>query len=113
MTKIKAMGNYKNYVCKKNSVVEVQFEFDYDNLASVMQSLQFLNNNINIGVIQNEKKHKLGTAMIKKFAVDRDGESVLVLEGMIEDIDTDVINKLVLEDELKIILVKNKGAKDE
>ena len=105
MTKIKAVGNYKNYVCKKNSVVEVQFEFDYDNLASIMQSLQLLNNNVIVGVIQNKKKYKLGKAMIKKFSVDRDGESVLVLDGMIEDIDTDVINKLVLEDELDVILV--------
>lgn len=109
MSKVTARGQYKNYVCKKNSVVEVQFEFDYNNLTSTMQMLQYLNNNVTVGVVQNNEKYKLGIFQIKKYVVDRDGETVLVLEGMIEDVDSDVINKLVLEDPLSVILVRKKG----
>lgn len=102
--KTKAIAKYNGHSIKTNKTVDISFKFAYEELPNYIQMVQFLNENVEITVKQNDKKaQKLGTFMVKEIKVDHDGEGIVKFTSMVDHVEANEINDLVSTEPFKIM----------
>lgn len=95
--KVKQVVTYGGHSMSANGSVNLTLRSAYSELASSVQQLQMLNNDVSIKAkLPGSKPMKLGTFRIKQIAIDGDGESVLKFNGLSDYIEMDNLNLLPL-----------------
>lgn len=106
--KFKVEGKYVSHNVKANKSIDITFKMPYSELTNYIQSIQMLNENVEIGAkVGAEKPKKLGTFMISNINIDNDGEGKIKLNSQLDFIDSAAINDMASKaDEPLIILFK-------
>ncbi len=106
--KIKSICSYNGHVVNPNKAVTISFKFRYDELVNYLQSVQMLNENINIIIKLGDKKPmKIGMFMIKGLVIDGDGEAVIKFNSQLDFVESTSINEVAAfgkDEQFKIML---------
>jgi len=103
--KVKAVGKYHGHSVKPNGAVDLSFKLPYDELTSVVKTLQMLNVNITImAKIEDDKPIKLGMLMLKNVTIDHDGEAVLKFNSQLDYVEADNINDLAKTERFTLLM---------
>lgn len=105
--KTRVEARYTSHNMKANKSVDLTFKCPYVELKNYIQTIQMLNENVEVVVkIGKDKPIKLGTFTINGLNIDRDGEGTLKLNSLIDFVNASAINELPARNDepLKIML---------
>ena len=95
--KVKQVVVYGGHSLKANGAVDFTLKAAYSELVNTIQTMQMLNNDVDIKAkLPGKKAMKLGMFRIKQIIVDGDGESILKFNGLNDHIEMDNLNLLPL-----------------
>lgn len=95
--KVKQVVVYGGHSLKANGAVDFTLKAAYSELVNTIQTMQMLNNDVNIKAkLPGQKAMKLGMFRIKQIVIDGDGESILKFNGLNDHIEMDNLNLLPL-----------------
>lgn len=93
---VKVIGKYNGHSVKANQSVDLSIKAGYDQLASAVQLLQMLNNDVTIlAKVPDAKPFKLGTFRVQAVNVSHDGESAIKFNSMADFTEVDNFSKLI------------------
>ena len=85
--KLKLKGAYAGHSIKKSGVVNLNFEFEYSELANIVPMIQLLNNDIKIFCkTEAQSAFTLGTYKLNLVRIDHDGTSYVRFNSIIDDV---------------------------
>lgn len=97
---IKQFVKYGGHNLNANGTVNLTLISQYSQLIKTINLTQMLNNDIKLKVRKgNEKPFDVGSFRIKNIFIDNDGESKIKLNGIIDYIEVDNLNKLPIREE--------------
>lgn len=95
--KVKEIVSFGGNSLTKNGSVNLSFEAGYSELASAVEALQMLNEDVSIKAkLPGEKAMQLGMFRLKQLVIDDDGCSKLKMNGLRDYVEFENINKLPL-----------------
>lgn len=105
--KISEFVKYNGHNIKASGAVNLSLKAMYSELTKTIQVLQLLNNDVKISAKVEGEKMELGMFRVKNIIVDDDGESTLKFESINDYVEMDNLNKIIVKDEFKIMMVAN------
>lgn len=114
--KIKTEGQYAGHSVKQNKSVDVNFKVPYSELTSYIQSIQMLNENVEvIAKIGSDKPLRLGSFMINNINIGNDGEGKIKLNSQLDFVDSEAISQLANRNDepLKLLFKAQIESEDE
>ena len=114
--KIKTEGQYNGHSVKASKSVDVNFKVPYSELTSYIQSIQMLNENVEvIARIGSDKPLRLGSFMINNINIGNDGEGKIRLNSQLDFVDSDAISQLANRNDepLKLLFKAQIESEDE
>lgn len=98
--KVKEVVKYAGHSLAASGSVNFTLKAAYSELPNTIQTMQMLNNDVNIKAkLPGGKPMKLGTFRIKQIVIDDDGESTLKFNGLNDYIEMDNLNLLPLNND--------------
>ena len=106
--KTKVVGKYNGHSVKANKSIDLDIVCAYDQLPSYIQTVQYLNNDVEIIAKQpDEKPKKLGTFRVKGVNVCGDGEGKIKFNSMTDFVELENIDSLIGSDYLQLMFKAN------
>lgn len=103
--KIKLVGKYNGHSVKPTRVVDLALKLPYDELATYIQSVQMLNENVTLIVrLPDSKPVEVGTFMIGELKIASDGEGNLRLKSNMDSVNANVLNDMAIDDPFNVLL---------
>ena len=102
--KIKTVASYGGHNVNQAGSVSLKLVFSYDTITKYIQAIQMLNENVNLLVVINGEKIKLGSFMINSINIDHDGAGKIKFNSQLDYVEIDNISKLINSDLFKIML---------
>lgn len=100
IVKVKEVVKYGGHSLSANGSVNFTLKASYSELTNTIQTMQMLNNDVNIKAkLPGGKPMKLGMFRVKQIVVDGDGESTLKFNGLNDYIEMDNLNLLPLNND--------------
>lgn len=92
LIKVRVKGHYAGHNIKASGVINLDFNFDYSELADIIPLVQLLNNNIELVVRLERKTYKLGEFMLNQVKIKSDGSSFVRFNAIIDNINANALN---------------------
>lgn len=106
--KTKVVGKYNGHNVRANKSIDLDIICAYDQLPSYIQTVQYLNNDVEIiAKLPDEKPMKLGTFRVKSVNVGGDGEGKIKFNSMTDFVELDNIDSLIGSDYLQLMFKAN------
>lgn len=103
---IKTVASYVGHNVNKNKTISLTLKFGYDTITKYIQTIQMLNENIDIVVkIPDVGTVRLGNFMINNISIDHDGEGKIKFNSQVDYVELNNISKLIDTEMFKISLI--------
>lgn len=93
--KIKTIASYAGHTVNKNKSISLTLRFGYDTITKYIQSIQMLNENVELLAKIGKEKIKLGSFMINNINIDHDGEGKIKFNSQVDFVELNLISKLI------------------
>lgn len=111
---VRTVANYKGHSLSENGSVNLSLKLRYDELTKTIETMQMLNNDVDITVkLPGVKAMKIGMFRIKNITVDGDGESVIKFNGVNDYIEVDNLNNMVTKEPFQVKFSANIESEDD
>lgn len=110
--KLRMRGKYSGHNIKANGVINLNFNFDYTELVTVIPLVQMLNNTVDLIARVEKNTIKLGEFMLNQVKINHDGTSNVRFNAIVDNVDADNLNRLY-GDEVQIQAMADIELEDE
>lgn len=97
--KVKGVCSFGGLSIGKNKVVTLKVKLRYDEIVTSVNLMQGLHTDITVSARINGKVDRLGLFKVDGVVFDKDGNSVVTLKALIDQVELDNIVKLPMIDE--------------
>lgn len=117
--KVIAVAQYNGHAAKPTGGVSLSFKFGYAQLINVIQLNQFISNDVDVTIKQaNKEPIGLGTYRVENISTNKNGDSVLKLNSLLQFVELDNVNKIISEELINVrfmstIFIEDKEAGEE
>ena len=112
---VMAIGSFDGNNIKKNKSIDLKFKFGIDQRSEVIKAVMLVGQDVSVFTKQGKEKAKfIGVFRFNGMNIDRDGETKITFNSLLEEVRVDAMNEMIENGEyMKIKMVADVELEDE